>query len=203
MPDIAYVWVILAGYLLGSISFAVIISRCHGVDILKAGSGNPGATNVKRVLGKKAGNTVFVLDFLKGFVATAWPLLFWKDGNYVISLQIAGMMAAIIGHSFSIFLKFRGGKGVATAMGGLLALSPWVLIVGVLLWIIVFYLSRYVSLASIVFGLSLPLSSWLLGDERIVTWFLLLLALLIIVRHRSNIKRLIQGTENRFEKKSG
>ncbi len=198
----AYLWVILIGYLLGSVSFAVIIARSRGVDILKEGSGNPGATNVKRLLGKQAGNTVFVLDFLKGFVAAAWPLTIWA-ADAALSLQIAGLVAAILGHSFSVFLKFKGGKGVATAMGGLLALNPLVLIIGILLWIAVFHFSRYVSLASIVFGLSLPLTGWLLNGPSVLVWFLLVLGILIVIRHRSNIQRLIKGTESRFDKKAG
>ena len=96
----------LVGYLLGSIGFAVIIARSQGIDIFKEGSGNPGATNVKRLLGAKFGNAVFVLDALKGLIAAGWPLLFFAD----IRLAVIGLIAAILGHSFSVFLKFRGGN---------------------------------------------------------------------------------------------
>ena len=190
------------GYILGSISFAVIIARLNGKDIFQEGSGNPGATNVKRVCGKKAGNLTFALDAFKGFVATGWPMLMGVEDPAL--LGIIGMIAAIVGHSFSVFIRFRGGKGGATTMGGLLALAPLVLVMGVLTWVVVFYASRYVSLASIVFGASLPLYALLLrssGDPYLVPFFLLGLAVLIVVRHRSNLQRLLNGTENRFERK--
>src|SRR5690606_11880011 len=116
-------WIFLtatAGYLLGSLPFGYLVAKAHGVDIFKAGSGNPGATNVKRVLGAKAGHTVLALDALKGAVATAWPLFLETPHEWVLAL--IGIVAAVIGHSFSIFTRFRGGKGVATAAGGLVVL---------------------------------------------------------------------------------
>lgn len=195
----------LAGYLIGSISFAVIVAKSQGVDIFKEGSGNPGATNVKRVLGAKWGNAVFALDALKGLVAAGWPLLvFTGAGDVGLRLGIIGLVAAIIGHSYSVFLKFRGGKGVATTMGGLLAIMPVVLLIGLLLWLVGFFVTRIVALASILFALSLPLGSYFLyyverpGDPRFTLG--LLLGLLIVVRHRSNVARLLQGKENRFKK---
>lgn len=185
------------GYLLGAISFAVIVARRNGVDIFTQGSGNPGATNVKRVLGAKCGNTVFVLDALKGFLAAAWPILLL--GN--IDLAVLGLIAAILGHSFSIFIKFRGGKGVATTMGGLLAIMPIVLLIGLVIWAICFYSSRVVALASIFFALSLPVAAFVLHGGGEVRFALgLLLGLLIVLRHRSNIYRLLQGKENSFKK---
>lgn len=193
------------GYLFGSVSFAVIIAQSRGIDIFKEGSGNPGATNVKRVLGKKAGNLVFALDFLKGFLAVLIvSIVFGKECTLC---PIITLIMAIIGHSFSIFLKFRGGKGVAVTMGGLLALVPLVLLASVLTWLVVFYTLRYVSLASIVFGLSLHL--WALAFDKglsLVSYskptyvLLILLGLLILVRHKSNLERLINGTESRFAK---
>lgn len=201
MISLEAVAVIIVGYLLGAIPFAVLIARRHGVDILKEGSGNPGATNVKRVLGKKAGNLCFFLDFLKGLVAAGWVLLpFWEASNPVL-LSVIGLFAAIIGHSFSVFIRFRGGKGVATTMGGLLAIMPLVLLTGLLLWVIVFYTTRYVSLASLVFGISLPLFGWIYGVEMTKIVLGLILAVLLLVRHRANIVRLLNGTENRFTRK--
>ena len=188
------------GYLLGSVSFATLIAKQHGVDIFKEGSGNPGATNVKRVIGKKAGNTVFFLDFLKGFVAALLPLIFIATEHREL-LSICALIGAIAGHSFSIFLKFKGGKGVATTMGGFLALAPWALLIGAVVWVIVFYSFRYVSLASMLFGISLPISSFVLGESQWVFGFCLLIACLLIVLHRSNIVRLLNGTENRSVKK--
>ena len=186
------------GYLLGAINFAVIIARSQGVDILKVGSGNPGATNVTRALGSKFGKLVFALDASKGFVAAFWPLLLMGDPG--LKLAILGLIASIVGHSFSIFLNFRGGKGVATAMGGLLAIMPLVLSIGLLVWGTFFFASRMVALASILFALSLSISACLIygfGAPRFA--LALVLSLIIIVRHRSNIKNMLKGTESRFK----
>ncbi len=195
---------LVAGYLLGSLPFGVWVARAHGVDIFKVGSGNPGATNVKRSIGKKAGNLVFLLDFLKGVLAALWPLLpvlGFAGGELAERMAVAGMVGAIVGHSFSCFIGFRGGKGVATSLGGLLALSWPVALIGVGVWVAVFYTTRYVSLASILLAASLPLSSWLLHQTLFLTLFFCLLAVFIIVRHRANIQRLLAGTESKFAKK--
>jgi acyl phosphate:glycerol-3-phosphate acyltransferase len=190
------------GYLVGAIPFGYFVAKAHGVNILKEGSGNPGATNVKRVVGKRAGNTVFALDFLKGILATAWVLVLPIEGDQrLLVAEIIGLCAAILGHSFSIFLKGKGGKGVATTMGGLMVIMPWVVLIGVVIWVVTFYASRYVSLASILFAASLPVGNFLLGAEPLLVWISLALALLIIFRHRSNIQRLLNGTENRFARR--
>jgi glycerol-3-phosphate acyltransferase PlsY len=206
------------GYLLGSVNFAVLVARKHGVDILKEGSGNPGATNVKRVLGKGPGNLVFALDALKGFVGTGLPTLI----GYVIARQglpdfiagdlflagIAGFVGTLLGHCFSCFLGFKGGKGVASTIGGLLVLLPIPIVVGAAIWGVVFALSRYVSLASIALGVSLPLSCWLLPLATSVKfgpaefWFAAAIAAFNVWTHRSNIGRLLDGTENRFARKA-
>lgn len=202
MAPIEVIAVVIIGYLLGAISFAVIIARSKGVDIFSEGSGNPGATNVKRVLGSGPGNLCFALDALKGFVAAGWPQMqsMGVQSSPEI-LSILGLAAAILGHSFSIFIRFKGGKGVATTMGGLLAMMPLVLFSGLGVWLLVFYTSKYVSLASIVFGISLPILAVILGSGTPLVVFALILAVLIVVRHNSNIKRLLNGTENRFSKK--
>ena len=200
---------LLAGYLLGSLPFGVWVARAHGVDIFKVGSGNPGATNVKRSIGKKAGNLVFLLDFLKGVVATLWPVLLAKfagaacscGAGHIEYMAVAGMVGAIVGHSFSCFIGFRGGKGVATSIGGLLALNWQVALIGVAVWVVVFYATRYVSLASILLAASLPVSSWLLHQTLFLTLFFCILGVFIILRHRSNIQRLLAGTESKFAKK--
>lgn len=192
--------VTLAGYFIGAISFAVLIAKSSGVDIFKEGSGNPGATNVKRVLGSKCGNTVFVLDALKGVIAAGWPRLVF-EGDLGLKLAVIGLVAAIIGHSFSVFLKFRGGKGVATTMGGLLAIMPLVLFVGLLVWAICFYSTKIVALASILFGVSLPIAALVLFDTSDPRFTLgVVLGALIVVRHRSNIARMFAGKENSFKK---
>lgn len=198
-----YIWALLIGYFLGSINFAVLVAKYKGLDLFSLGSGNPGATNVKRTMGAFWGNTVFLLDFSKGYLAVflTQSILVLEGLNYDL-LGILGLLGAILGHSFSIFLKFRGGKGVATTMGGLLALMPWVLVLGLVAWLIVFFSTRVVAMASIVFAISLPISFYFLHDLPDVRWiFCIVLAILIVVRHYSNIQRLLSGKEHDFSKK--
>ena len=198
-----YIWALLIGYFLGSINFAVLVAKYKGLDLFSLGSGNPGATNVKRTMGAFWGNTVFLLDFSKGYLAVflTQSILVLEGLNYDL-LGILGLLGAILGHSFSIFLKFRGGKGVATTMGGLLALMPWVLVLGLVAWLIVFFSTRVVAMASIVFAISLPISFYFLNDLPDVRWlFCIVLAILIVVRHYSNIQRLLSGKEHDFSKK--
>lgn len=191
----------IIGYLLGSLPFGYLVARAHGVDIFKAGSGNPGATNVKRVLGAKAGNTVLVLDMVKGAMATAWPLLPGFAVPQPLWLQLIGVVAAVIGHSFSIFTKFRGGKGVATAAGGLFVLIPAACAIAGATWVVVFYASRYVSLASIFAAAAVIAASWLLPYHVAISVIASVLGGFVILRHHENIKRLLNGTENKFAKK--
>lgn len=201
--DVAgFLIVAAAGYLLGSIPFAVIIARFCGVDILKAGSGNPGATNVKRVCGKVPGNICFILDAAKGFLATAWPLypsVFGVQFSDPQTLAYVGLCSAIVGHSFSLFLKFKGGKGVATAIGGLSAIMLWAIVAALVVWVVVFYASRYVSLASLALAVALPIASFIIYPSMLGHFYIsLAIAAVVIFRHRSNIARLLKGTENRF-----
>ena len=201
----------LAGYLLGSVNFAVLVAKRHGIDILKEGSGNPGATNVKRVLGKGPGNLVFALDALKGAAGTYLPFLLAdavSPGAPRFEVLVAGLAGTLLGHCFSCFLGFKGGKGVASTIGGLLVLLPIPIIIGAALWAIAFYATRYVSVASLALGLSLPLSCWLLpkftslqfGDAELI--FAGAIALFNVWTHRSNIGRLLRGEENKFTKKT-
>ena len=195
MSVFSIILVTIIGYLLGAISFAVIIARSQGVDIFKEGSGNPGATNVKRILGKKWGYTVFSLDALKGFTAAGLPLIVYGDDR----LAVIGLIAAILGHSFSVFFKFRGGKGVATTIGGLLALMCPVVLIGLVVWLIIFYTKRIVALASIFFAVTLPISSYFIyGTEEPRFYLAVILAFFIVVRHCSNIIRMFSGRENKF-----
>ena len=223
-----YAWLLgsaVIGYFLGSLPFGAMVARSHGVDIFKEGSGNPGATNVKRVLGekfgakgKRAGNLVFGLDVLKGAVASGWSLLAWTSLSVSVDLEngngaaviagqdwrllgLAGVVGAILGHSFSIFTKFKGGKGVATAAGGVLMLMPVSCLIGGLVWIITFYATRYVSLGSILAAVAVPVASWLRGNPLALNIAITLIGLFVIVRHRTNITRLLAGTENKFAKK--
>ena len=200
--------VTIIGYLLGSIPFGVLVAKKYGVDIYQVGSGNPGATNVLRQIGKTAGYLVFILDFLKGLVATIWFLLPIFSFSGDITLGLWGLPAAILGHTLPLFAKFRGGKGVATAMGGLLGVMPVCLLIGLVCWIVIFFSTRYVAIASIGFGASLPVYSlvdYWTGDpnsRQVGTVFLAFLVTgWIVWRHRENLVRLKAGTENRFEKK--
>jgi len=202
----------LVGYLLGSVNFAVLVSKRYGVDILKEGSGNPGATNVKRVLGKGPGNLVFALDALKGFAGAGLPLLFLETNaqnrDIVFLVCVAGFVGTLLGHCFSCFLKFKGGKGVASTIGGLLVLLPLPIVIGAALWALAFYTTRYVSVASLALGLSLPLSCWLLPKFTSLQFgaaqltFAGAIALFNVWTHRSNIGRLLRGEENKFTKKA-
>ena len=201
MAWVDFITVAAAGYLLGAIPFAVIIARFCGVDIFKVGSGNPGATNVKRSCGKAAGNLCFILDASKGFAATAFPLcahFFGIEFSEPQTLAYVGLVAAIVGHSFSVFIKFRGGKGVAVTIGGLLAIMWAAILVALVLWVVVFYSTRYVSLASIAMALALPVAAAFFYPMGVHTYIAIASAVVIVVRHRSNIVRLIKGTENRF-----
>jgi len=202
------------GYLIGSVNFAVLVAKKHGVDILKEGSGNPGATNVKRVLGKGPGNLVFGLDVLKGAVGTGLCLVLVKfidvpnAAEIVFRLSVAGFAGTLLGHCFSCFLNFKGGKGVASTIGGLLVLLPIPILIGAILWITAFVLTRYVSVASILLGVSLPLSCWILPLFTSLKfspaefWFAAAIAAFNVWTHRANIGRLLNGTENRFVKKA-
>jgi len=191
----------IVGYLLGSLPFGYLVARAHGVDIFKAGSGNPGATNVKRVLGAKAGNTVFVLDTVKGAVAAGWPMWFLAHAPDARMMGLVGVIGAVLGHSFSIFTRFRGGKGVATTAGGLIVLMPVSCAIGGVVWVLTFLVTRYVSLGSILAAVAVSLAGWLRGHSLPLNIVATILCLFVIVRHRENIARLLAGTENKFARK--
>lgn len=189
--------IMIFSYFLGSIPFAYIITRfMTGKDVRKIGSGNVGATNASRVMGVKYGLLVGIFDILKGFLAvTIAQLLLPGEASYLLLLA---SLLAIIGHNWSIFLKFTGGKGVATTFGVLLKLLPVVFIFYVVIWLLVVIITRYISLASILGALFLPVLVYIFRDEPAFIYFAMALALLIIIRHHSNIRRLIKGTESRF-----
>lgn len=196
----------VVGYLLGALPFGWLIARRFGINIFEHGSKNPGATNVKRVLGglfgqkgKRAGDLAFALDVLKGATAAGWPLFLRGTSSW--QLQITGLIFALIGHSFCCWTRFKGGKGVATSAGGLVVLLPLPTLLAALAWIVTFYASRYVSLASIVAALVLPAAAWVLGAPSAFSILATVLGVFVILRHRSNIQRLFAGTENKFVKK--
>ncbi len=203
--------VLLVGsYLLGSIPFGYLAGRLVGIDIRQTGSGNVGATNVVRVLGKRYGYPVFALDFLKGFGAVKISMLMapgrppeWNSSEIV---GILAAMSSILGHLYPPWLKFKGGKGVATSAGALLALTPVPTLIGVAIWIIMFWLTRYVSLASITAALVLPIvilvvSSQDQNKRKPLVYSSACVAAVVIWRHRSNLSRLMRGTEPRFKRK--
>jgi glycerol-3-phosphate acyltransferase PlsY len=192
--------VIAAAYLLGSISFGILISRAFGLpDPRTVGSGNPGATNVLRSGKKAAAALTLIGDAAKGWLAV-WLALRYGMLMWVVS----GVgIAVIVGHLYPLFYRFKGGKGVATALGVMLAISLWLGLAAILTWILVFSVSRYSSLASIVAAALAPVYAYffLLQAYKDYVWMTLVLALLLIWRHRSNIQKLVNGTEAGFRKK--
>ena len=207
---------LLAAYLLGAVPFGYLAGRLRGIDVRAVGSGNIGATNVARALGKPLGIAVFILDTAKGYAAAgplAWLVL------DLVSLPAEGLLRSVLaplyalavcaGHNWTVFLNFRGGRGVATAAGVLLALAPIPAVAGLACWAILAAVFRYVSLASmlaavVTAGLCVGLAAW---NEKLAetwpTWSLTaVLAALIIVRHRANIGRLLKGQEPKIGRKS-
>jgi glycerol-3-phosphate acyltransferase PlsY len=196
-PGAGAIALALASYLLGSIPFALLIGRMHGVDIRQHGSGNVGATNVVRVLGRGPGIFCFVLDFLKGVLPVSTALF--------LGLPLWGVLlaaaATILGHSRSIFLRFTGGKSVATGAGTIVAMAPLAGLGALLVWGLVFRVSRIVSLASIAAAIALPALMLLTRQSLEVVAFAAVVSLYVIIRHRENIRRLREGTEPRMERK--
>lgn len=241
-----YLWFCpLIAFLLGSIPFGLILAKAKGIDIRQHGSGNIGATNVLRVIGKKYGLCCLLLDALKGFIPVVIVLnLIQIEGKKIGLFHIAGLdswaillpaasqfkgqlihvitaLAAVLGHNYSPWVNFKGGKGIATSAGALLALMPAGVALLAAVWLLVFLFSRYVSLASVIAAAMLPLithcgarfhhlnndplqaSLWQSGTwNKPLFFFSLVLASLAIWKHRPNIQRLCQGTEHRFARKS-
>ena len=191
---------ILAAYLLGAVPFGLLIAKSRGVDIRQVGSKNIGATNVLRSVGKPWGILTFACDALKGYLPAAWfPALAGSAAGW---LGMACALAAILGHNFPVYLRFMGGKGVATSAGALLGLAPAAMGIGLVVWAALLFAFRYVSLASIVAAVVVPAAGWwLYRGSPLLPGFLTALGALVIVRHRANIQRLRAGTENRFGRK--
>jgi glycerol-3-phosphate acyltransferase PlsY len=224
----------ILAFFLGSIPFGLLIAKSRGIDIRQHGSGNIGATNVLRVLGKRFGIPCLILDALKGFIPVAiavnviqitgrqvqvplgvpadWVLTLAADdalkGQFA---QILTALFAVLGHNYSPWVGFKGGKGIATSAGVLLALMPFAVLLLLAIWGLLFAITRYVSVASIGAATVLPFltlwGSWHHGRIQDGTWnkplfvFTIAIAVLAIWKHRTNIKRLMNGTENRFERK--
>ena len=206
-----YLIAALQAYLLGSIPWGFLAGRIQGVDLRKEGSGSTGATNALRILGKKWGYTVFALDAFKGWLAVMAAFFialnfYGAPQAVVINAGVLGAIFAMVGHTYPVWLRFQGGKGIATAAGIMLALfPPPVFAFGLLVWLTLFYSTRYVSVASLGAAVALPTGAagmWALGQgDPLRTSIAGVMCLLAIWRHKTNITRLFAGTEKRFEKK--
>jgi len=189
---------ILFGYVLGSIPFALIVGLyLGGIDLRKIGSGNLGATNMFRVLGTAPALLVLTLDAAKG----AAPVLLARSLGATEAAAIFAGMAAIIGHSASLFIGFRGGKGVATGAGVMLTLAPSAVFMAVGIWVMTVAITRYVSLGSILAALSVPFILLLQGTRGLLLVVTSLAAAFVVYKHRPNIQRLLRGTESKFGQK--
>lgn len=222
----------LLGFLLGSIPFGLLIAKSHGVNIREHGSGNIGATNVLRTIGKKAGYTCLLLDFLKGFIPVViasnivtyeggnspWPVISPLFDNAAVLPQLQAQLVpvitalcAVLGHNFSPWIGFKGGKGIATSGGVLLGLAPMLVPCLLVIWLLTFFITKYVSVASIAAAIALPIMThlgarfhdrWADGTwNRPLFYFTLIVGLLAVWRHRSNIAKLFAGTEHKFTSK--
>ena len=205
---LALIFILLSAYVAGATPFGYMAAKWKGIDIRQHGSGNIGATNVIRVMGKKIGLPVFALDVLKGLLpvilARTWCASNGYDPTWPMLLAAFG---SVLGHNFTFWLGFKGGKGIATSAGAMLAVLPVALGAAIFLWIILLFATRYVAVASIAAGISLPITvltqRWLTGEPALpMLGFATVIGGLAVWRHRSNVQRLRQGTENRFVPRS-
>lgn len=202
-----FTFLILGSYLLGSFPTGYLVARAMGIDLRTVGSGNIGATNAFRILGKGPGASVLLIDAFKGFLAcVGMPYLArrlgWVEADvsptFADWMAIAAGVSAVLGHNYTCWLKFKGGKGIATSAGVLLALVPLAFVGVLIVFLIVFGLSRYVSLGSLAAAALLPVITWLTGGSGTLIGMTSFLSALAIYKHRANISRLMQGTENRI-----
>ena len=191
---------LIFGYLFGSLNFAIIYSKLRGDDIRNHGSGNAGATNVLRTYGKGPAAIVFILDILKGVIAIAVTRIFSES----TLLDCCAALGAVLGHNFPVYYGFKGGKGVSTSLAVLLTLHYPTALVAMATFIIVVILTKYVSLSSILAAVAAIIASFVFFQIDVFSIFCTIIGLLCIYRHRSNIARLINGTENKLgQKKKG
>ena len=219
MPVLGYILIALAAYLLGSIPTGFLVAKARGVDIRSVGSGNIGATNAMRVLGKPAGIFVLLMDALKGYAACAflagWVfkglaphysglfVLFQNEPvEFKLKCHVIAGVAAVLGHNYTCWLKFKGGKGIATTAGVYLALAPWAVLVALGIFILAILLTRYVSVGSIAAAIALTATVWIMTPYNLFLGIVTTaLGALAIYKHKSNLQRLMAGTENRLGKK--
>ena len=217
MPFWSYILAALAAYLLGSIPTGFLAAKAKGFDIRAAGSGNIGATNAMRVLGKPAGIFVLLMDAFKGYAAVTFlpPLIFnWLAPHYFgrlvdfqnepVELQtryyvVAGIFA-VLGHNFPCWLRFKGGKGIATSAGVYLALAPWPLLIALVVFILALLATRYVSVGSVAAATALPAAVWVLPPHDLLLGIVTtVLGVMAIYKHKGNLQRLADGTESRLQ----
>lgn len=219
MPILGYILTALAAYLLGSIPFGFLVAKAKGIDIRNVGSGNIGATNAMRVLGKPAGIFVLLADAAKGWLACLLGALIYNFylnqfngmttdvipflsqeavGHFIL---IAGIFA-VLGHNYTCWLKFKGGKGIATTAGVFLALAPWAVLIALVVFILAVVITKYVSVGSITAAIALPVTVWVMTPHNLFLGIVTTaLGALAIYKHKGNIQRLMAGTENRLGKK--
>ncbi len=189
-PYVSFAAVLLS-YLLGSVCFGILISRRRGIDLRERGSGNIGSTNVLRVIGKREGLLTLIGDVLKGTAAVGIASVL-TDQEVWLALSA---FAAILGHNFPVFFNWKGGKGVATAFGVLFGYMPWIGLILVLVWAAVFALTRTSSVGALTVSVMLPIIVFLTGKNPVQFWFALSVGLMMLIRHKENIKRLVSKEE--------
>jgi acyl phosphate:glycerol-3-phosphate acyltransferase len=206
---VPYIIVAVAAYLLGSIPTGFLVAWAQGIDIRKVGSGNIGATNTFRAVGKIAGIFVLIVDALKGFAAAKWlPVLILKISNIasadeIESLSIVAGIFAVLGHNFTCWLKFKGGKGIATTTGVYLVLAPLAIVVAFVVFVLAVLVTRYVSVGSMTASIALPITVWITMPHHLLLGIATAaLGAMAIFKHKSNVRRIMAGTENRLGKKS-
>jgi len=221
VPTLGYILTALGAYLLGSIPFGFLVAKAKGIDIRAVGSGNIGATNAMRVLGKPAGILVLLADCFKGFAACFLGVFIYSyyfnkfsglhsTSDFIPLPSQEGMehfailagILAVLGHNYTCWLRFKGGKGIATTAGVYLALAPWGLLVALVVFILAILLTKYVSVGSISAAVALPVTVWIMSPHNLFLGIVTTaLGALAIYKHKSNIQRLRAGTENRFGQK--
>jgi glycerol-3-phosphate acyltransferase PlsY len=186
---------LVTAYLLGSIPTGLLLGKAYGIDVRKEGSGNIGATNLYRTVGRKVGVITLIGDCLKGLI----PVLVVTFSSMPAEYAAWVGLAAFCGHVFSVFLKFKGGKGVATALGVFLALAPLAVSISLAVFTTLMLIWRYVSLGSVAAAATMPLAVLLLRGDAVLVTVTLIIAVVVIAKHHENIRRLLAGTESRFK----
>lgn len=204
MQTVGYIVIAVAAYLLGSIPTGFLVAKAKGIDIRTVGSKNMGATNVFRTLGKGPGIFVLLIDGLKGFAACAWLCdilfpIFAIPAEQAGTIRIIAGICAVLGHNYTCWLWFKGGKGIATTAGVYFALAPWAVTIAIVVWCVLFFSTRYVSVASIAAAIALPTAVWIINGGLFLGTVTTILGAMAIYKHKANIQRLMAGTENRIQ----